>query len=283
MPRKLPPSDQTSPVVVAGIGGSGTRLIAQILQKLGFYIGSDLNSQLDNLWFTLLFKTEDLPSISNVAFSIRLDIFLRAMTCDSQFNALELELIEKLTQHDRPQHPALWLQYRSKSLLDRKSHPHNNGLWGWKEPNSHIVLDRLHKKIPGMKYIHVMRNGLDLAFSQNQNQLSLWGKHFIGGDLQQSPYYSLKYWCMVHQRIRQLGAKMGPRFLLLNYDNFCSSPEKSLKALIQFLGMEIEGALFDDLLSIIKTPDSIGRYQQHPIDCFDSMDIEFVRSLGFKV
>lgn len=44
------------PVVVGGVGGSGTRVIAQILMKMGFFMGSDLNDANDNLWFALLFK-----------------------------------------------------------------------------------------------------------------------------------------------------------------------------------------------------------------------------------
>lgn len=44
------------PVVVGALGGSGTRLIARILMESGFFMGSDLNRERDNLWFTLLFK-----------------------------------------------------------------------------------------------------------------------------------------------------------------------------------------------------------------------------------
>ena len=43
------------PVAIGGVGGSGTRVIAEILIQLGFYIGSDLNSANDNLWFMLTY------------------------------------------------------------------------------------------------------------------------------------------------------------------------------------------------------------------------------------
>jgi len=46
----------SGPVVVGGLGGSGTRVVAEILIEFGFYLGSDLNAANDNLWFTLLFK-----------------------------------------------------------------------------------------------------------------------------------------------------------------------------------------------------------------------------------
>jgi hypothetical protein len=49
-------------VVVGGVGGSGTRLVATCLQRLGVRIGPDLNESLDNLFFTLLFKVRPLKT-----------------------------------------------------------------------------------------------------------------------------------------------------------------------------------------------------------------------------
>ncbi len=47
---------QNGPVVIGGVGGSGTRVVAAILSTLGFHLGNDLNESMDNLWTTLLFK-----------------------------------------------------------------------------------------------------------------------------------------------------------------------------------------------------------------------------------
>ena len=46
----------SGPVIIGGVGGSGTRVVAEIINLLGFYIGDDLNPAKDNLWFLLLFK-----------------------------------------------------------------------------------------------------------------------------------------------------------------------------------------------------------------------------------
>ena len=45
-----------APVVIGGVGGSGTRLFARIFVQAGLFLGSDLNLENDNLWFTLLFR-----------------------------------------------------------------------------------------------------------------------------------------------------------------------------------------------------------------------------------
>jgi len=37
------------PIVVGGLGGSGTRVIALMLERLGFFMGDDLNHAHDNM------------------------------------------------------------------------------------------------------------------------------------------------------------------------------------------------------------------------------------------
>lgn len=36
------------PVVVGGVGGSGSRVVAEMLETLGLFIGDDLNDARDN-------------------------------------------------------------------------------------------------------------------------------------------------------------------------------------------------------------------------------------------
>ena len=45
---------EDAPVVIGGVGGSGTRLPARILIELGYHLGFDLNPACDNLWVSLL-------------------------------------------------------------------------------------------------------------------------------------------------------------------------------------------------------------------------------------
>lgn len=48
--------DLSKPIVIGGVGGSGTRVVTAVLQELGVYIGYDLDQAMDNLLFLLLFK-----------------------------------------------------------------------------------------------------------------------------------------------------------------------------------------------------------------------------------
>jgi hypothetical protein len=271
------------PVVIGGVGGSGTRLFAEYLNALGFATGNDLGGASDNFWFTLLFKRREILSCPDEEFDELTEIFFRGMTGIGGFTKKQIGLVKRLASKDREQHPSKWLKERARSLLSRKTKLDPKARWGWKEPNSHIVLDRLLARFENMKYIHVVRNGLDMAHSGNQNQLKLWGARFIGQNIPVTPHYSLKYWCIVHRRILELGKSMGANFLFLNYDKFCLDPENEIPRLLAFLeldGMNINNAR---LLDLIRRPDSIGRFRQHGTEIFNEEDVAFVKELGFDI
>ena len=275
-----------SPVAIGGVGGSGTRLIAETLAKLGFYIGSDLNKANDNLWFTLLFKRAELLALDDNQEQLNeaATVFLNAMVTRRPLSRDQRALLEVLASADRLQHKATWLRARVETLSNVTEHkpPLGRERWGWKEPNTHVFLNYLKDALPNMKYIHVMRNGLDMAHSSNQNQLKLWGHFFLGiGDFEVNPYYSLKYWCRVHNRILDIGEQMGGRFLLLNYDDYCSNPKEGLQCLLSFLGVENVSLQERTLYEEVRPPDSIGRFKHHGLHIFDPGDTKFVSNLGF--
>ena len=133
-----------------------------------------------------------------------------------------------------------------------------------------------------MKYIHVVRNGLDMAYSDNQNQLRLWGAHFIGANHEVTPHFSLKYWHRVHRRVLDLCESMGSRFLFLNYDNLCLDPIDGMKKIVEFLGLEVTDSRISNLSRLVTVPNSINRFKQYGLHMFDDDDIAFVKQLGFE-
>lgn len=276
------------PVAVGGIGGSGTRLIAEILRRAGLYMGGDLNETNDTLWFTLLFKRTELLG-NDAEFARGLDVFVRAMCGTGEIAAEDQEWLAGLAQHDRLQHDASWLRERANTLLAAlasrnagdKDRPRTR--WGWKEPNTHIFLDKLQSSIPRLEYIHVMRNGLDMAFSSNQNQPQMWGPCFVRDmPFEPSPRYSLKYWCLMQKRAIHLGQAMGARFLLLNYDAFCDAPREGLETLLRFLGCRVDEGEFEKLAGLVQEPSTRGRFKRHALDEFDAEDVAYVASLGYE-
>lgn len=271
------------PVAIGGVGGSGTRVVASVVRSLGIYMGADLNGAGDNLWFTLLFRRPQLLStaIEPDEFERGVRIFRDRMAADKRPSADDARWLRGLI-HDRDI-DSRWLEQRVKTLcLPSSAAPASR--WGWKEPNTHVLLDRLKDVLPGLRYIHVIRNGLDMAYSRNQNQLRTWGAALLGEDtIEISPRSSLKFWCAAHRRVFRTAEEMPGSFLLIDFDRLCSAPHAEFERLVAFLGLDAKAADLDALSASIHPPTSIGRHREHVLDRFDPQDVEYVRALGFDV
>ena len=159
--------------------------------------------------------------------------------------------------------------------------------WGWKEPNSHIYLEHISEYFEGLKFIHVIRHGLDMAYSKNQQQLFNWG-HFLGVDIPSIadllPKAALEYWIVANKRAIAIGELLGTnKFLLLNFDKLCSSPRTEVIKITNFLQLDIKELDETRLYSFLKTPASTGRYKENDLSIFTREDIENVRQLGFEI
>ena len=65
------------------------------------------------------------------------------------------------------------------SLLRAKHAPPASSIgWGWKLPETYLFLPYVKAVFPKVKYIHVIRHGLDMAYSRNQHQFWAWGAYF---------------------------------------------------------------------------------------------------------
>lgn len=281
-------------IVVGGVGGSGTRMIITILKELGLNIGNDLNEANDNLTFTLLFKHLNTLSLSNDQIYEYVKIIKKEIN-QAPLSSSQIDIVNSLSTKGRPHHDYLWIQDRANHLKQlNKSNPipryHTKSKplmdkWGWKEPNSHIIMKSLHELYPSMKFIMVVRNGLDMAYSTNQNQLRLWGPVFLPkeyiklnkqGYIIHTPKVSLKYWRIIHEKVIQESKLLKSNFLMINYDDMCLHPEKWLTILFNFL--ELNHDLISSVLHFVH-PLKPSKYSN--LNQFDKSDIEFNKKLGF--
>ena len=269
-------------VVVGGLGGSGTRLVATLLAEFGIFLGHDLNRELDNLAFTLLFKRREVLASSDAEIDRDLRLFATMMTRPRALTAAEQTLLRERAAEQRNEHPDGWLQARADALIEAPHVPLPPGqLWGWKEPNAHILLPALIRNFPRMRYIHVVRHGLDMAFSRNQTQLNYWGDAMLGGPGDPGPARALSYWCAAQKRARRLGEMMADRFLWLDYDHLCLDPQDGLGKLCDFLGLPCPNP--EKMLAMIQPPASMGRFRHTDCSMLSSADIAVVAEYGFAV
>ena len=284
--------DNNSPVAIGGLGGSGTRVIADIVSQAGVYIGDNLNTSLDNLWFTLLFVHEsyfnrpkaELDNIINQS----LEIFSHKMEGKLLNLPGSMQLLAEAGQ-DYPHtddYFGSWQNFITEITSAKNRQQRDFEVWGWKEPNTHIYIDYLINYFTELRYIHVLRHGLDMAYSNNQNQPRRWG-NLLGvknSDLQEiSPQASFEFWYVANQRAIELARVLPPdRFLLVDYDDLCNFPENGVTKILDFLGLPIS---YEVRQSLFKLPSAatIGRYRDHDLSWVGEKQRIDLESMGFRI
>lgn len=281
--------DPSSPVVIGGVGGSGTRVVAEIIDRLGFYLGGDLNRAKDNLWFLLLFKrprwylkSAGDPKTLFTGFSLlRKSLLDNEALTRAELNFLMRAVFQSATiGHSlKGRGSGLWPFARAAGMLwARPKRQNKNAGWGWKEPNTQIYLAHLADYFRRIRYIHVIRHGLDMAFSQNQQQLYNWGPIFGVSPPKtktEEPAASLKYWVKSNQHALKIGEKMGPgKYLAVSFEKLCLSPRSELERIASFVKVQPSRQNFEKAVTIPQRPKSMGRHRAHDIGQFDSEDLQ---------
>ena len=276
------------PVAVGGVGGSGTRVLAQILLAIGYQMGRDLNESLDDLSFTALFKRAELLPLQDhlEALDIALAVYLTARgvaspqdisaPCHRRRTETLLEAIAKSS----PWREDGTLQERLPALatLDVPSER-----WGWKEPNTMILLPYLLQALPQLRYIHVVRDGRDMAFSANKNQLELWGEYLLGRSIDgRDPADMFDYWCHTQRRVLEFSNQHPTRILIINLETAAETPHDTLGAITDFLGVSLPQN-YDQLVAFIKAPTSLNRYLAHPPLPMSASQKAVMAGLGYTV
>ena len=288
----------TSPVIIGGVGGSGTRVVAEIIRRLGFYIGDDLDSANDNLWFLLLFKRprwfrRACHDRNNIITG--LNLLSKAMLGQAGLEWTELQFLIRAVfeisifgHNYKGDGRGFWPFVRAWKMIGRRTRTTiNENRWGWKEPNSHIYLEFLDSYFSNIKYIHTIRHGLDMAFSGNQQQLYNWGPILgieLPGSKSDEPAASLKYWIKSNRRVLEIGKKLGAqKFLIVNFDRLCLSPKSEIKKIVSFLEIVPDTENLTALYHIPHRPKSLGRHRHYNISKFDPEDLIELENLGFSI
>ena len=280
------------PVAIGGVGGSGTRVVAEIISRAGLYLGDDLNDAMDDLWFNLLFYRPSWfltgAARRRDAIHTGLDLMAKRSRGSRRLSFSEARfLVEALADIPRNGFSRTWALHRL--LAFGRSPGTRKGKfvgWGWKEPSTHLILEELLNHSEHSMYVHVVRHGLDMSFSSNLNQVRRFGPLF-GVQLSSSvplPVSALRYWIESNRRAVDIMRRRAPeRTLIVRFDELCESPESEVRRLLRFLHMEPGRTELRELVSLPRAPASAGRYRAHDLAMFAGKEIEAVREFGFEV
>ncbi len=280
----------SGPVVIGGVGGSGTRVVAEMVRRLGVHLGDDLNDSSDNLWATLLLRrpvwfVESRSEGDREIFDAFAVLDRATQGCLEVDDSVE-RLLTAAEQDLRGQGLSeAWTRARVESLLTHGSSGTGRTPWGWKEPNSHVYVEHLARHFGDARYVHVIRHGLDMAFSTNQWQVRTWGPLFgIPSTDFVDPVTSLDYWLRANTAaIDAASRSLGPRFLLVGYEALCANPGGEARRLASFLGAETSPLQLTKVAELAGAPCSSERWRRFGTDPFRPDQLEGVVEFGFGV
>jgi len=148
-----------------------------------------------------------------------------------------------------------------RALVARQHEEAGGRPWGWKEPRSVYLLPFLAAELPGLRFLHVVRDGRDMAFSENQVQLRKHGDAVLGASDEPEELRSITLWREVNTRAADFGEReLGDRYLRLRFEDLCAEPAACVAEVLAFFGLEGDAARI--AADEVRAPESIGRWRE---------------------
>jgi hypothetical protein len=228
-------------VIIGGVGFSGTRVVMRIARRAGLFMGLHLNASEDSLDF---FDLSERWSGRRHAAWEQGDPFYAPWR-------LRRDLARAIAAHRKP--------------LEDPSAP-----WGWKQPRSIHFLPLLHRLYPDMRFIHVIRDGRDLAFGRETAFRIAVGVDGSGVysaargmladlDLQPAPVRMAAFWTKVNALAADYGEQeMGDCYRRVRLEDICASPAEVVKGLFSFVGADADEDLIRRTAADVVWPRTIG-------------------------
>lgn len=204
----------SNPIIITGMHRSGTSMVAQLLHKLGVYLGEE--DQISN------YKPEENPD----GFWEDPRIFTLNDKLLAKLNSSWDSLEKEFFQFDWKIQGGYIEQYKKNAEEILLTISGGNQNWGFKDPRTMILLPFWKTLCPNAKYILLIRNPLEVAFSLSKrfdnfvdisNALRLW-----------RDYYDLF--------LEYIGNSL---YLISHYESYFYDPEKETKRLLEFVGLKV--------------------------------------------
>jgi hypothetical protein len=234
-----------TPIVILGTGGSGTRVLATLACEAGYFMGTNLNRPGDS---------SDLGQFTG-RWANR---YLR------KSNWIEEMWVGP--SRARFGHPrAMALDFGTAIEEHRTAIAETDAPWGWKTPRTILILPFVHEMFRSAKVVHLVRDGRDIAYSRNQNQLRQHGHRVLPPSDKRVPraQASITFWARVNLAAARYGTRfLGSSYLRLRYEDVCSDPGEAAVRLVDFLDCPVPSDLMRSAaIDIVDPSESLGRWR----------------------
>jgi len=218
--------------VVGAVGGSGTRVLVQVLRKAGWFMGMRLDSRSEDSLPMAWFLSKWLKTLK------------------------DFPNVDSRTLH------------KAHKDFDRMVQVHRRGIpslkapWGWKNPRTMWLLPFLVDRFPEMKFVHMIRDPRDMMLSDNTHFLKDHGHWALGNDWWRNPETAqLALWRLGNKPAVEFGEKyLGNRYHMIRYEDLCQKPAETVTRLLEFLGAARMNV--GPLIEGIRDRGNIGRWRR---------------------
>jgi len=249
----------SDPCIIGATGGSGTRVFARIVRAGGMFIGSRVA------------ETEDA-----VPFRSYFDRWVNAYMDHTARWSEYAPRIEDLMAEELPE----LLQEHFKSILPAGQ------VWGWKAPRSIYLLPFWSRIFPRVRFLHVVRDGRDMAFSTNQNQVLRHSGSLlqVGEEALSLPSRAMLLWSRLNLMAAQFGeSHLGDRYFRVRFEDLCREPHAIIRQMYDFLGLkgDVDRVAGEE----VRPPTSLGCWRREPPELISELErigADALQHLGYR-
>ena len=230
-----------SPLVVIGMHRSGTRLLVEILDRLGVFMGADRQADSESVAFMLI--NEQLLQQCGAFWSepMSAHFLLAQPAAASQLAASAREALGP--QLEKYAGSSGWHLETSRNELPP---------FGWKDPRNTFTLPVWKQVFPNLRAIHIVRHGVDVAASLARRHaealraatgesvppaLTVIRDHALGILSSRRGWTlpeALTMWEQYVEKGRQESAALGERALEVRFEELLTEPEQVIPTIAKF-------------------------------------------------
>ncbi len=224
------------PIFIGGTNGSGTRIYSRFFEAAGVFQGEPKNYAFEPEAI-IPFTRPEVPKLMAATGSPTYDL-------ESIPNRLRESSLS-------------WLSSFADEIYE--SRPSGYPRWGWKHPRNLFLTALLNHLFPDSFFVHVVRDGRDMALAPNKGDFRALRKLFRP-QCDDNEIGAARFWSHVNLEVWRWGrATLGSRYILTKFEDLCLDPRSEGARILSAAELQPTEAS-EQILSTVSLPVTTGRW-----------------------